>query len=140
LQICTYIKVLKLPFKLRNKYKWYIYTDMEETYFMSPAELQALLGERLQQLRISKNLNQITTAEKAGISEKALRNLEAGRGSTVESLLRVLKALDSLEGLQLIAPTPSISPLALLRHAKPRRRVRQSAAERSAAPRGVEQP
>lgn len=43
--------------------------------------------------------NQHTTAEKAGISEKALRNLEAGRGSPVESLLRDLKALDLLEGI-----------------------------------------
>ena len=94
--------------------------------FRSIPELQTLLGEQLQQLRISKNLNQITTAEKAGLSEKALRNLEAGRGSTVESLLRVLKALDSLEGLQLIAPKPSISPLALMRHSKSRRRVRRS--------------
>ena len=99
---------------------------MEDMSFRSIPELQTLLGEQLQQLRISKNLNQITTAEKAGLSEKALRNLEAGRGSTVESLLRVLKALDSLEGLQLIAPKPSISPLALMRHSKSRRRVRRS--------------
>jgi transcriptional regulator with XRE-family HTH domain len=98
---------------------------MEDLTFKSIPELHSILGEQLQQLRISKNLDQITTAEKAGISEKALRNLEAGRGSTVESLLRVLKALDSLHDLQLIAPRPSISPLALLRHAKPRRRVRR---------------
>jgi transcriptional regulator with XRE-family HTH domain len=99
---------------------------MEDMSFRSIPELQALLGEQIQQLRISKNLDQITTAEKAGLSEKALRNLEAGRGSTVESLLRVLKALDSLEGLQLIAPRPSISPLALMRYSKLRRRVRRS--------------
>ena len=99
---------------------------MGDMSFRSIPELQTLLGEQLQQLRISKNLNQIETAEKAGLSEKALRNLEAGRGSTVESLLRVLKALDSLEGLQLIAPRPSISPLALMRYSKSRRRVRRS--------------
>jgi transcriptional regulator with XRE-family HTH domain len=100
---------------------------MTDVSFMSPQELQTLLGEQLQQLRISKNLDQIATAEKAGVSEKTLRNLEAGRGSTVESLLRVLKALDSLDGLQLIAPKPSVSPLALLRRPEPRKRVRRSA-------------
>ena len=99
---------------------------MGDMSFRSIPELQTLLGEQLQQLRISKNLNQIETAEKAGLSEKALRNLEAGHGSTVESLLRVLKALDSLEGLRLIAPRPSISPLALMRYSKSRRRVRRS--------------
>ena len=97
---------------------------MDKTRFASIPELQGSLGHQLQALRISKNLDQRTTAEKAGISEKALRNLEAGRGSTVESLLRVLKALDSLEGLGMLAPKPSVNPLDLLRSTKVRRRVR----------------
>ena len=103
---------------------------MAELSFMSPDELQAVLGKQLQELRIAKNLDQVTTAEKAGISEKALRNLEAGRGSSLETLVRVLKALDSLDGLHLLAPRPSISPLALLRHSgATRRRVRRSGTE-----------
>ena len=103
---------------------------MEDISFMSPDELQVALGKQLQELRIAKNLNQITTAEKAGISEKALRNLEAGRGSSIETLVRVLKALDSLDGLRLLAPKPSVSPLALLRHSETaRRRVRRSSIE-----------
>ena len=100
---------------------------MDDMAFMSPDELQAVLGKQLQELRIAKNLDQITTAEKAGISEKALRNLEAGRGSSIQTLVRVLKALDSLEGLRLLAPKPSVSPLAVLRHSETaRRRVRRS--------------
>ena len=94
--------------------------------FKTPIELQTILGEQIQALRLSKNLDQRSTAEKAGISEKALRNLEAGRGSTVETLLRTLKALDSLEGLRMLAPDATVSPLALLRHAKVRQRVRRS--------------
>jgi transcriptional regulator with XRE-family HTH domain len=103
---------------------------MADISFMSPNELQAVFGKQLQELRISKNLDQITTAEKAGISEKTLRNLEAGRGSSVETLVRVLKALDSLDGLGLLAPRSSVSPLALLRHSgAARRRVRRSSIE-----------
>lgn len=103
---------------------------MIDMLFMSPDELQAALGKQLQELRIAKNLSQITTAEKAGISEKALRNLEAGRGSSIETLVRVLKALDSLDGLRLLAPKPSVSPLALLRNSETaRRRVRRSSTE-----------
>jgi len=99
---------------------------------MSPDELQAALGKQLQELRIAKSLNQVMTAEKAGISEKALRNLEAGRGSSIETLVRVLKALDSLDGLRLLAPKPSVSPLALLRRSQTaRRRVRRSSIEAS---------
>ena len=97
---------------------------MNEMSFKSVEELQGCLGEQLQSLRLAKNLDQRTTAEKAGISEKALRNLEAGRGSSVESFLRVLKALDSLDGIKMLVPKPSVNPLALLRSAKPRQRVR----------------
>jgi transcriptional regulator with XRE-family HTH domain len=105
---------------------------MEDMTFMTPDELQGALGMQLRELRIAKNLDQITTAEKAGISEKALRNLEAGRGSSVETLVRVLKALGSLDGLRLLAPKPSVSPLALLRHSETaRRRVRRSRIEAS---------
>jgi len=107
---------------------------MSDLSFKSISELQVLFGEQVQALRLSKNLDQITTAEKAGISEKALRNLEAGRGSTVESLLRVLKALDSLEGLELLAPRPSVSPLALLRSSKARQRIRHSSTSRDRNP------
>ena len=103
---------------------------MNNMSFQSLEELQSRLGEQLQSLRLAKNLDQRTTAEKAGISEKALRNLEAGRGSSVESLLRVLKALDSLEGIEMLAPKPSVNPLALLRSTKVRKRVRHSRGER----------
>lgn len=91
--------------------------------FSAPNELQELLGERLKRLRLNRNLDQRTTAEKAGISEKALRNLESGRGSTVETLLRVLKALDHLQGLDMLAPEISINPLDLLRQPKARTRA-----------------
>lgn len=98
---------------------------MSALSFNAPGELQQLLGERLRRLRLSRNLDQLTTAEKAGISEKALRNLEAGRGSTVETLLRVLKALDYLDGLDMLAPEASVNPLELLRQPKPPQRVRR---------------
>lgn len=93
--------------------------------FSAPKELQELLGERLKRLRLNRNLDQRTTAEKAGISEKALRNLESGRGSTVETLLRVLKALDYLQGLDMLAPEISVNPLDLLRQSKAPQRARR---------------
>ncbi|MBK7002328.1 MAG: helix-turn-helix transcriptional regulator [Rhodoferax sp.] len=93
--------------------------------FSAPSELQKLLGERLKRLRLNRNLDQRTTAEKADISERALRNLESGRGSTVETLLRVLKALDYLQGLDMLAPEISINPLDLLRQSKAPQRARR---------------
>ena len=119
-----------VPFILTFDHKRHYSTCMDDMSFMSPDELQAVFGKQLQELRISKNLDQVTTAEKAVISEKTLRNLEAGRGSSVETLVRVLKALDSLDGLRLLAPKSSVSPLALLSHSgAARRRVRRSGIE-----------
>jgi transcriptional regulator with XRE-family HTH domain len=89
------------------------------------AELQLLLGERMRQLRLRRNMDQLQVAAKAAVSEKALRNLESGRGSTVGTLLAVLKALDALSGLDALAPQASVSPLALLaRGREPRRASR----------------
>ncbi|MEO8331589.1 MAG: helix-turn-helix transcriptional regulator [Gallionella sp.] len=99
---------------------------MAALIFNTPDELQVLLGERVRRLRLSRNLSQQETAEKAGISEKALRNMESGRGSTVETLLRVLKALDQLQGLDLLAPEVSVDPMVLLRLAKSPQRVRRT--------------
>ena len=99
---------------------------MSETSFKTPKELQNVLGARLRKLRLSRNIDQRATADKAGISERALRNLESGHGSTVETLLRTLKALDSVDGIEMLAPEPSVDPLALLRSSKPPQRVRRS--------------
>jgi transcriptional regulator with XRE-family HTH domain len=98
---------------------------MADMDFKTPEELQNVLGARLRQLRLSRNIGQRATADKAGISEKALRNLESGHGSTVETLLRTLKALDFLEGIEMLSPEISVDPLALLHSSKPPQRVRR---------------
>src|SRR5215467_6793067 len=106
---------------------------MIDLSFRTPDELQVILGEQIQNLRRSRNLDQRHTAEKAGISEKALRNLEAGRGSTVETLLRTLKSLDSLEGIKMLAPDVTVNPLAMLHSAKAPQRVRRSRTQRKSS-------
>jgi transcriptional regulator with XRE-family HTH domain len=106
---------------------------MTDLGFRTPEELQAALGERIRKLRLSRNMDQLTTADKAGISEKALRNLEAGRGSNVETLLRTLKALDSLQGIEMLAPDVTVNPLALLHSTKAPQRVRRSRTQRKSS-------
>lgn len=103
---------------------------MPDINFRTPQELQIALGERVRRLRLARNVDQRATADKAGISEKALRNLEAGRGSTVETLLRTLKALDSLQGIEMLAPEVTVDPLALLHASKPPQRVRRPRRQR----------
>lgn len=99
---------------------------MSELRFKSPTELQIELGRRLRQLRLHRNIDQRSLAEKAGIALTALQKLEAGRGSSVQTLVRTLKALNYLEGIEMLAPEPTVNPLALLRSTKPQQRVRRS--------------
>ena len=106
---------------------------MSELRFKSPAELQVELGRRLRQLRLHRNIDQRTLAEKAGIGLTALQKLEAGHGSSVRTLVRTLKALDYLEGIEMLAPEPTVNPLALLRSTKPQQRVRRSRLPRKQA-------
>jgi transcriptional regulator with XRE-family HTH domain len=88
---------------------------MSDLQFKTPEELQFELVRRLQRLRLSRNVDQRTVAEKAGIARAALQNLEAGRGSSVKTLVRTLKALNYLEGIEILAPEPTVNPLALLK-------------------------
>ena len=78
-------------------------------------ELQAELGKRLRTLRLRRNISQRELADKAGLSLRALINLEDGAGSSVASFVRTLKALDHTAGIELLAPEPQVSPLALLK-------------------------
>ncbi|WP_260608078.1 helix-turn-helix transcriptional regulator [Xanthomonas cerealis] len=83
------------------------------------------LGDRLKQRRLADGFKQVTLADKAGVSRRAIVDLEAGRGSSMETLVRVLKALGLEENLAALVPVPRISPMALTRSSRtPKRGVR----------------
>lgn len=90
---------------------------------LTPDELEFELGERLRTLRLSRNIDQKTLAERAGVSVRALRSLESGHGSTLKTLVRVVRTLGRQEWLNTIAPVATINPLTLTREAQPRQRA-----------------
>jgi transcriptional regulator with XRE-family HTH domain len=89
------------------------------------AELESALGENLKQLRLSRNTDQRTLAEQAGVSTRALQNLENGEGSSLQTLLKVLRALGRESWLDTIAPVATINPMAMVAKATPRQRARR---------------
>lgn len=88
-------------------------------------ELESRLGSQIRTIRIQAGHDQQTLAELADVGLSSLKNLENGRGSTLRTLVRVLRALDASDWLDTLAPEPTISPLDVLRgQAKgPRQRV-----------------
>ena len=85
------------------------------TAFKTPQELLVALGERISRLRIREALTQAELASRAGVSPRALGDLERGNGSSLITYISVLKALGALSSLDALAPAPPISPMALLR-------------------------
>ncbi|MBB6580163.1 helix-turn-helix transcriptional regulator [Ralstonia solanacearum] len=95
--------------------------------------MEAELGERLKKLRVQRNLDQATLAARAGISVRTLRNLESGSGSSLHTLIQVVRALGREQWFETIAaPVPSINPLMLTRTAAPRQRASKPRAKKSA--------
>lgn len=92
------------------------------------------LGEKLKRLRLNKNLDQKTLAAQAGISVRALRNLEAGQGSSVKTLLSIVSALGRESWLQTVAPVATINPLTLTSRASQRVRASSPSIRRKVAP------
>lgn len=96
------------------------------TIIKTPEEWEAELGQQLRALRLRQNINQQQLAGQAGVALNAIKKLEAGKGTTVTSLVKVLRALGRADWLGTLAPTVSVSPLQMLK-GKP---VRQRASRR----------
>ncbi len=70
-------------------------------------EIVAELGQRLRAQRLLQNLQQDELASRAGISERALRNIEKSGRATFDNVVRVVMALglaEELSGLLEVKP------------------------------------
>jgi transcriptional regulator with XRE-family HTH domain len=77
---------------------------------------EAEIGRRLRQARKARRLTQRQVADAANVSTSAIKSLEAGNGSTVRTLVGVLRALDLDEEFdRTFAVQPTVDPMALLR-------------------------
>lgn len=104
-----------------------IYAQMESMPIQSPGEIVEALGQRVKARRLAANVSQAALADKAGISRRALVQLESGQGSTLHTLVSVFKALGLDHQLNQLAPTPRVSPMAMLKAKRTRSRASGSA-------------
>lgn len=109
---------------------------------MSNTAIAAELGNRLEQLRLERNLTQQMLADEIGITAKSYRQLVAG-GGKLENMIAALRALNALEQLDNFLPAAPPSPLEQLKlRGKQRQRARTTSyktASTSAAD-GVQEP
>jgi transcriptional regulator with XRE-family HTH domain len=82
------------------------------------------MGRRLARARLDRNLSQKQLAAQAGVGKATLERLEAGLPSKLPTLIRVLRALDLLEGLDELVPAHAgPSPVDLAKRGRERRRA-----------------
>ena len=85
----------------------------------------AEVGRRLTAERLSRNLTQQALSIEAGVSKTTVERAESGRSVTLPNFLRILRALDLLDGLEQLLAPPIASPVDLVRR-EGRRRQRAS--------------
>jgi transcriptional regulator with XRE-family HTH domain len=79
----------------------------------SDKEIQQELGRRLKRERLNQNITQASLASRINISRRTLVAAEHGEGTTLETLIRILRGLDQLDQLDNFIPIPQLSPLQL---------------------------
>ncbi|MEQ1785615.1 MAG: helix-turn-helix transcriptional regulator [Acidimicrobiales bacterium] len=90
------------------------------------------IGSQVRDLRLHGKHSQRALARDANISLSALQRLEAGQGTSVSTLVSVLRALGREGWLEQLAPPVTVSPMAQLRArrqeeaTRPRRAPRQT--------------
>ncbi|NHN35730.1 XRE family transcriptional regulator [Pseudomaricurvus alcaniphilus] len=103
---------------------------------LSADSCKRLLGERIKQERIARDLTQRRCAFEAGISLRTQVRLEKGESDSLAALIQVLQVLKLEEGLLRLIPDRTDSPLARSQphspRGKPRQRVRTSSAKAKA--------
>lgn len=80
------------------------------------------IGARLRETRLRRDLPQDWIAREAGVSAPTITKLENGGPVQLTTLIRVLRALNLLSGLEVAVPEPAPSPTEMLRHQEGRRR------------------
>ncbi len=89
-------------------------------------ELEGSLGDQVRQRRLRRDMTVARLAERAGVTPKTVLTLEHGRGSTLTTLIKVLRALDAEEWLATLTPAEPVSPIALRDQLKGRQRRRRA--------------
>ena len=74
-------------------------------------QIEAALCKRLESIRLSRNITQVKLADEAGVSTRTIRRLEKGQGVSLDTFIRVIRALSIQHNFEALLPDPSIRPI-----------------------------
>lgn len=74
-------------------------------------QIQFALCQRLEKIRLMRNMTQAKLAEEAGVSRKTIVRLERGEVVFFDTFIRILIALGIQQNLETLLPDPTIRPI-----------------------------
>jgi len=98
---------------------------------MTDAAVLSELGRRLMRHRLERNLTQAELAAEAGIGQATVQRAERGESVQMTSMIKLLRTLELLGGLDTAVPESIELPIARLE--REQRKVRQRARPRAAS-------
>ncbi|MDH3527199.1 MAG: helix-turn-helix domain-containing protein [Gammaproteobacteria bacterium] len=106
---------------------------MKISKLLADDTILAEFGERVARRRLDLQLTQADVAEQAGIAKRTVERIEAGGSGQMSSIVRILRVLDLLSGLDRMVPEAGPRPMDLLKR-KGKLRQRASSSRRSDRP------
>ncbi len=80
--------------------------------FASSEAIEDAIGEQIEEIRLRRNITQSRLAREAGVSRSTITRLaRKGAGISLDSFIRILKALQLAHNLAAVLPIPEIRPL-----------------------------
>ncbi|NOX42662.1 MAG: transcriptional regulator [Gammaproteobacteria bacterium] len=100
---------------------------MKISKLLTDDAILAEIGGRVARRRLDLQLTQADVAEQAGIAKRTVERTESGASAQMSSMIRILRVLDLLPGLDGLIPDAGPRPMDLL---KRKGKVRQRASSR----------
>ena len=87
---------------------------MRITEFQTDEEILKELGNRLKTERIRQKMTQETFAKNCGVAKSTVERFEKGESVQLANLLKMLRTLHQLSGIELLLPVTEPSPMEYL--------------------------
>jgi putative transcriptional regulator len=96
--------------------------------------IMALLGRRIDDIRLSRNISQDALAKSAGVSRRTVTRLTDGQAVSLDTFVRIMQALKLTDHLAALLPDPSVRPVDRVRLSGEERQRARASSKTAAAP------
>jgi transcriptional regulator with XRE-family HTH domain len=98
-----------------NEFKSTKKTNMDISNLLTDETVLAEIGRRIARHRLDHQLTQAEMAEQTGVSKRTIERIEAGASAQLQTIIRMLRVLDLLPGLDCLIPEAGPRPMDLLK-------------------------